>query len=727
MEEGQPTQTGIPVEPQFYLHLDSGFTGISYPLWSGVGSLQVSARARCGRGVLSGWFLPPPGVIMAGLRLRGKNGKHVAQRKQFRPDAMHCFPGRSEAMQSGFRVELSLKTGWNEFALEYKDAELGWKPAGRLRLRLPALWWLKRRGPEVPGHDASYHEWVLKQEACNAAGLPGLRDWAGSLTNPPLLSVVMPVCDPPPEWLRQALESVRTQAWSGWELVLVDEACRDSRVRRLLAKAVRDSRVRLVRRAGRGGISRATNDGIAAARGSFVVLLDHDDLLAPHALGMIAREILTHPDAGVIFSDEDKTDDRGRRHGPYFKGGWDPDRILQENCVSHLGAYRTELVREAGGLRPAFDGSQDWDLLLRCAERLRPEQIRHIPAFLYHWRVWSGSTSHSMAAKPYALEAGRRAVAEHLARTAPAARVVPLTTPGPAWRIEWPLPGPALLASLIMLTRDRLDLLKPAVESLLATAQGVTFELILVDHETRETEALQWMEDLCRREPRVRKLRLTGAFNWSRLNNEGAAAARGEVLIFLNNDLIFHDAGWLRELVSQASRPEVGAVGACLEFPDGRLQHAGIVLGLGHAIAGHAHRGWRLDAPTIAGQLNLVRNVTALTGACLATRRSVFESAGGFDAEHFPVNWNDVDYCLRLRAAGRRILWTPYARVTHFESMSRAVTGASAEAKAAATREGQHFLAKWGQPELRDPFWNPALSLALEIPVEGTPLPLGFP
>ena len=244
---------------------------------------------------------------------------------------------------------------------------------------------------------------------------------------------------------------------------------------------------------------------------------------------------------------------------------------------------------------------------------------------------------------------------------------------------------------------------------------------------TTAPDALEWMKDLVRKRPDVRILRSGGAFNWSRLCNEGAAYAQGGVLVFLNNDLLFHEAGWLRELVSLAHRREVGAVGGCLEFPDGRLQHAGTVLGLGRALAGHAHRGWRLEAPTIAGQLALVRNVTALTGACLATRRAVFVATGGFDADHFPVNWNDVDYCLRLRAAGLRVLWTPYARVTHLESMSRADTGQSPEAKAAATMEGKHFTAKWGQSALQDPWWNPALSLASERPIPGTPLELQFP
>ncbi|MEQ9333688.1 glycosyltransferase [Thalassobaculum sp.] len=560
-----------------------------------------------------------------------------------------------------------------------------------------------------------YEQWLAAYEVDDPETLANVRaGWPA----PPVITVVVPVCDPPPGILEAAIASVERQSYPHWRLRIADDASNDPAVRAVLAAAAeRDPRTLVTWRPARGHISAATNSALATAEGEWVAFLDHDDMLHPHALHHVAAEIVADPAVDLVFSDEDKIDETGSRFGPHFKPDFDPDRVLAQNYVCHLAVYRRALVDRVGGLRVGLEGSQDHDLLLRVMENSSVERVRHLPRALYHWRAIAGSTALTMEAKPYAVAATRRAVAEHLARRHPDVRLVETDR---WYRIVRPLPDPPPLASVIVATRDRLELLRRCVDGVLHATDYPVCEVILLDNGSERPETLAWLREIAG-DPRVRVLSRPGPFNFSALMNDGAAAARGDVLVFLNNDVEPCDPGWLDELVRQACRPEVGAVGAKLLYPDRTVQHGGVVLA-GDYVARHVDVG-RPDADDgYLGRSAIVQTMSAVTGACLAIRRDVFEAVGGFDAERLTVDYSDMDLCLRAGAAGYRTLWTPFARLLHHESATRgpymtAAKLARWEAETAVMR------ARWGDLLDRDPWYNPNLS----IDPEGKAYDLAFP
>jgi GT2 family glycosyltransferase len=571
-----------------------------------------------------------------------------------------------------------------------------------LRRELAHRW---RRGPRI-----GYQEWVARYDTLSDEGRRVLCERLPLLRRRPFFSLLMPVYETKEIWLRRAVESLQEQVYPDWELCIADDASKSPQVRMVLSElAVRDPRVRVVHREENGHISAASNSALALARGEFVVLLDHDDELPPQALFRLAEELDAHPDAAIIYSDEDKIDERGRRSDPYFKPDWNPDLMTSHNLVSHLGAYRTSLVKELGGFREGFEGSQDHDLALRVSERVRAEQIRHIPAVLYHWRAVRGSTARAFHEKNYAALAARKAIQDHFDRTGIAASA----EPGPApWlqRAHYRLSDPAPLVSLIIPTRDGLALLRACVDSIRARTDYPSYELIVVDNQSSEPQTLSYLLEL-ERSGAARVLRHPRPFNYSEINNLAAREARGELLGFLNDDLEVIDGGWLRELASQAMRKEIGAVGAKLLFPGGAVQHAGIILGLGDdRIAGTPHRGMGRGSLGHFGRAAIIQGFSAVSAACLVMRKRVFEEVGGFDEVNLAVSYNDVDLCLRLRERGYRILWTPYAELYHKESATRG-SDLTAEKRTRFLSEVAYMRKRWGDKLENDPFFNPNLSL----------------
>ncbi len=522
----------------------------------------------------------------------------------------------------------------------------------------------------------------------------------------PRVTVLMPVHDPDPRVLDAAIRSVQRQLYPAWELCIADDASTDPAVPRLIARsAAEDARIRTVRREANGHIARATNDALALASGACCAFLDHDDLLAETALYEVAKVVREDPGLVLVYSDEDKVDARGHRFEPHFKSNFDRELLQGQNYVNHLCAVRTDALRALGGLRPGFEGSQDHDLLLRLTETLPRDAVRHIPKVLYHWRAAAGSGTFSDRALARAEDARLRALAEVAARRGARAE----RGPQGFNRLVRLLPKPAPLVSVVIPTRDRADLLAVALDGLFHRTDYPNIDVVVVDNDSREeaTRALfaRWAD-----EPRLRVLPVPGPFNFSDLSNRGAAAARGGVLLFLNNDIEMLEPGWLTELVSIACESDIGAVGAKLLYPDGTLQHGGIVLGVG-GIAGHSHLGIAGDAPGYFARMQLTQEVSAVTGACLAIRAEVFAQVGGFDAEALAVAFNDVDLCLRLRRAGYRNVWTPYARLIHHESKSRGPED-TPEKRARFEAESRVMRERWG-PELRaDPYYNPNLSRA---------------
>lgn len=559
-----------------------------------------------------------------------------------------------------------------------------------------------------PERPPSYPEWIKRFVTIDAVAL---RRDLRQIREQPLVSILVPVYNPDLDLLEAAIASVRNQIYDRWELCLADDASDDPQVRPRLETAVaNEPRIKLVFREKNGHIAACTNSALQLATGAWCALLDQDDLLTEDALAQFALELDRHPDAGLIYSDEDKIDGTGARSSPYFKPDWNPDLFLGQNFINHLGLYRTELVRQVGGFREGFEGSQDYDLVLRCMEQLDAKQIRHIPRVLYHWRMVAGSVAAAPDAKPYAREAARRAIAEHLERQGIAGKVEASPENLEQHRVVYSLGEKAPLVSIIVPFRDRLELLERCLESIRVKTDYPNFEFVLVDNGSTEKKTLDFLHDLEGADG-TRVLHDNGPFNFSRLTNKGAAAARGETLLFLNNDIEATEPGWLREMVSQATRPEVGAVGARLWFPDGTLQHGGVIVGLG-GVAGHVFPHLKRGRGGYFSRAHLTHNVSAVTGACLAVRKELFETVGPFDETNLSVSFNDTDFCLRLQVAGYRNVWTPFANLIHAESASRGHQPTRKE-QAHFVKEATFMQQKWGYELLHDPSYNPNLSLNL--------------
>lgn len=567
-----------------------------------------------------------------------------------------------------------------------------------------------RRGGYLPEGD--YAEWVRRYDTLDDAKRGRIRDRIANMSHRPLISVLMPCYNPRPEWLKEAIDSVRSQLYPHWELCIADDASTDPRIRPILEDYARlDERIKVVFRSRNGHISAASNSALEIATGEYVALLDNDDLLPEHALFWVADAILRNPQASLIYSDEDKIDENGLRSGPYFKCEFNYDLFLSHNMICHLGVYKTSLLRRIGGFRQGFEGSQDWDLALRCVEQIHPSEIIHIPRVLYHWRLHEESTAQKgKEAKPYAYIAAEKALNEHFQRIGVGARAELLPEIG-YFRVRYALPAMAPMVSLIIPTRNGLDVLRKCVTSILEKTDYPNFEILIVDNGSDEPATLAYL-DMIGRDSRVRVLRDDGPFNFSAINNRAVRVARGEFIGLINNDIEVINREWLSEMMSIALQPNVGAVGARLWYPNNTVQHGGVITGLG-GVAGHAHRFYPKGSPGYAGRLALIQSLSAVTGACLVISKRIYESVGGLDEENLPVAFNDVDFCLRVREAGYRNVWTPFADLYHHESVSRGQED-SPEKQARFLREKTFMLQRWGESLRNDPAYSPNLTLGRE-------------
>ena len=548
-----------------------------------------------------------------------------------------------------------------------------------------------------------YDLWLADCEARDASNEAGLRRRLADLADPPSISVVMPVYNVSDRWLRDAIASVQAQVYPHWELCIADDGSSHPHIaRRLKQAAAADSRIRVTFLKERGHISRASNAALETAQGEWIALLDHDDLLHPHALGEVALEIAQHPSVQLIYTDEDKIDERGRRYDPYFKPDFSRELFRSQNYLNHLTVHRAANIRDTGGWREGYEGSQDYDLNLRIFERIAPQNIRHIPKVLYHWRASRGSAAQDAGSKDYAHAAGLRALQDHVRRTGLAAAVEG-TPDMPYYRVKMRVPEPQPRVSLIVPTRDRVELLRTCVESILDRTSYGNFEILVVDNQSRDPAACAYLDRL-RTMRNVRVLSFDRPFNFSAINNFAAAQASGSVLGLINNDIDVLSPDWLTEMVSWAMLPDVGCVGAKLYYPDGTIQHGGVILGIG-GVAGHAHKYFPRGSGGYFGRLKLVQNLSAVTGACLVVRKDVYESVGGLNETDLAIAFNDVDFCLRVREAGYVNLWTPYAELYHSESRSRGAED-TPEKVARFNREVQYMTATWAGRLQRDPYYS---------------------
>jgi len=596
-------------------------------------------------------------------------------------------------------------------------ARKGWRQEGGggvkdrlVRLQEPERRPKRRKRGEVPENRWDYTEWVRRYDTMTEGSRDIMRERMARFDSRPLISLIMPTYNPRPDWLTEAIDSVRRQVYTHWELCVADDCSSDPRVATILRRfAAEDARIKVVFRDSNGHISAASNSALDLASGEFVGLLDHDDVLAEHALFWVAEAINRNPEALLLYSDEDKLDVRGTRFDPYFKCEWNPDLIYSHNMICHLGVYRTDLVTSLGGFRQGFEGAQDYDLALRCVEKILPSQITHIPRVLYHWRIHEESTARAADAKPYAVVAGERALNEHLERRGVNARVE--ATPFGMYRIRYALPAVVPKVSLIIPTRNGLHLIRQCVGSLLGKTTYPNYEILIVDNGSDDPEVLDYFKSL-EGDPRVRILRDDRPFNYSALNNEAVKAANGEMIGLLNNDLEVISPEWLDEMVGLAVQPGVGAVGARLWYPNDTLQHGGVIIGLG-GVAGHSHKHLAKGLPGYIWRANLIQTLSAVTAACLVIRKRTFEEVGGLNELDLPVAFNDVDFCLRVRDAGYRNIWTPYAELYHHESATRGPEE-TYEKKVRAAKEIRYMLRKWGKSLKHDPAYSPNLTLELE-------------
>ena len=508
----------------------------------------------------------------------------------------------------------------------------------------------------------------------------------------PLISIITPVYNTPVEWLEEAVASVEAQIYENWELLLIDDASTDAAtLRALKALAERDPRIRVLHLPENSGISRASNAGIAAARGEWIALLDHDDVLEPDALYHTPKTLAAHPKADLIYSDEDKLTETGLE-APMFKPDWSPDFFLSYNYLCHFTTIRMSLVRELGGFRPEYDFAQDYDLFLRIMSRT--PHIFHVPRILYHWRRSEGSTSTNIRSKPDALEAARRGLSDYLAREhQPGHVAIDWRTHG--FRIRRHLKEEKKI-SIIISTRDRIELLARCVASVESKSSYLNYEIVVVDNDSQSAEAQSYFENFPHR-----LLRYEGPFNYSAINNFAVENTDSPWLLFLNNDTEVIESGWLTAMAEHVQRPEVGAVGARLILRDETIQHAGVVLGV-RGMVKHAFYGFPAESPGVCRQLQVTRNYSAVTAACMMTRRDVFQEVGGFDEERLPVIFNDVDLCLKMRKAGYLVVYTPFAKLYHDESASRRASVEPSEAEVLRER--------WPALVEHDPYYNPNLS-----------------
>lgn len=612
------------------------------------------------------------------------------------------------------RIRASVPPSWVA-AVRRGVAEVSARLPYPLRYRLNRLVRLTRLIGEI---ERDYPEWIRLYDRIDAESRRIAMADIARMSNPPLISILMPVFNPPLNHLQAAISSVRDQLYPFWELCIADDASTDPAVSKSLRDAAAcDDRIKLVRRERNGHISAASNSALQLANGLFVALLDHDDVLAAHALYEVASRILAQPDVDIIYSDEDHIDDDGQRSCPYFKPDWNQELMLGQNLINHLGVYRRSLVDRVGGFQTGMEGSQDYDLALRVLLESAPERIAHIPRILYHWRQAGRTASFSEQALARCAENGRRAVLAFLAAKVPGAIVEPASVS--SWnRVIYPIPQPEPSVSVIIPTRNYARLLACVVDGLLVRTDYPALEVIIVDNGTDEPEALKLLAKL-EQDDRVRVLRYPGPFNYSALNNRAVQESASELILLLNNDIDVIDPGWLREMVSHAIRPHVGAVGSKLLYPNGTIQHGGVVLGPG-GVAGHQYLHRSRDDAGYFGHLMLVRNVSAVTGACLLVRRQAFLEVGGLDEVSLPVAFNDVDLCLKLVERGYRNLWTPYAELYHYESLSRGsdLVGKKAERF---KREVAVMQQRWGRVLEHDPYVNPNLSL------QSTDVALAFP
>lgn len=563
---------------------------------------------------------------------------------------------------------------------------------------------IQRAKIEKLRNQASYPNWLARNEVLD---IEAMTQEIATFHYQPKISIAMPVYNVEEKWLRLCIDSILNQVYTNWELCMADDASTDPNVKKILTEYQQlDERIRVVFREQNGHISEATNSALAIATGEFVALLDNDDELAINAFYEVVKVLNENPELDLIYSDEDKIDMDGNRSDPAFKPDWSPDLLLGTNYISHLGVYRRSILEEIGGFRKGYEGSQDYDLVLRFTEKTTKERIKHIPKVLYYWRMLPTSTAVDQGSKGYAFEAGLRAVQDALVRRG----INGHATHGAAnglYDVYYDIESEKLV-SIIIPTKNGYKDVQRCVSSIIEKTTYQNYEIIMADNGSTDPKMHELYAEFEQQLPgRFFVESIDIPFNFSTINNRAAKKAHGEYLLFLNNDTEVITENWLTLMVSFAQQERIGCVGAKLLYPNNTVQHAGVILGLG-GVAGHGHYGYPHGDLGYFGRLAINVNYSAVTAACLLMKKADFYAVGGFE-EAFTVAFNDVDLCLKVQALGRDNVWLHEAELYHFESQTRGYDD-KGKKKKRFEQEKVMMEEKWGPLIENDPFYNPNLT-----------------
>ncbi|MGL9999272.1 glycosyltransferase family 2 protein [Enterococcus sp. DIV1444a] len=563
---------------------------------------------------------------------------------------------------------------------------------------------IQRAKIEKLRNQASYPNWLARNEVLD---IEAMTQEIATFHYQPKISIAMPVYNVEEKWLRLCIDSILNQVYTNWELCMADDASTDPNVKKILTEYQQlDERIRVVFREQNGHISEATNSALVIATGEFVALLDNDDELAINAFYEVVKVLNENPELDLIYSDEDKIDMDGNRSDPAFKPDWSPDLLLGTNYISHLGVYRRSILEEIGGFRKGYEGSQDYDLVLRFTEKTTKERIKHIPKVLYYWRMLPTSTAVDQGSKGYAFEAGLRAVQDALVRRG----INGHATHGAAnglYDVYYDIESEKLV-SIIIPTKNGYKDVQRCVSSIIEKTTYQNYEIIMADNGSTDPKMHELYAEFEQQLPgRFFVEAIDIPFNFSTINNRAAKKAHGEYLLFLNNDTEVITENWLTLMVSFAQQERIGCVGAKLLYPNNTVQHAGVILGLG-GVAGHGHYGYPHGDLGYFGRLAINVNYSAVTAACLLMKKADFDAVGGFE-EAFTVAFNDVDLCLKVQALGRDNVWLHEAELYHFESQTRGYDD-KGKKKKRFEQEKVMMEEKWGPLIENDPFYNPNLT-----------------
>lgn len=650
---------------------------------------STDLQPRSGRVIVRGWCLAENGVDCVEVQI-GDLSAVRAKPDIPRPDVKKEHPKLDITGRAGFHLEIDTSSARN----------------GRhdvfIRLISQGVCIRETKTSVLIDHEkgfaSPYDQWIQEFEKPKdeiiQLKLP-------SLKRQPLISIVMPVFNTVESELISAIQSVVDQSYPYWELCIADDCSSKPEIRRVLDKfSGLMSTIKVSYRTEQGGISASSNTALATATGEYVCFLDHDDTLAPHALAYICETLDRHPNADLLYSDEDKIDAQGNRFDPFFKPEWSPDLLRSENYIAHLCVLRNDLLDSVGGFRSAFDGSQDYDLILRATEQA--SEIVHIPQVLYHWRAGMASTATTLENKGYTVDAAERALTEHCRRMEVNTRVEQGRVTG-RWRVRYPIANGARV-SIIIASGGKADVLRINLKSIIGKTTYPNYEVVVIDN-SKHGEIEKLVAGFNSGSQTLRYIDWRNKrFNYSEINNAAARTCSSPVLLFLNDDTSVIEPGWLEAMTELVMRPDVGSVGAKLLYPDGRIQHAGVVMGL-YDNCGHAFKGLDGARSHYFDFSDVIRNVSATTGACFMVKADVFWEADGFDEKTFAVAFNDIDLSLKIGSLGYRVLYTPHAVLYHHEAFSK-----TSKDLVPHPEEVEAMRRKWGKIIDADPYYSPNLT-----------------